>query len=262
MIRLVHLLRRKAGLSLEAFRAHAADRQGPLVSAHQMALGLVRHVQTHRDPTATEADDRMRAARGMAATPLFDGIAEYWWNSEADLAAAFASASGQSAHAALVAGEAEHVDLAASPLWFAHEYPQVSIQHHRAVARTRSGLLKLHFALQPLPPQSVAEAQRYWVTCHGPLVRSYAMARGMVCYQQVHCTEQPLLDRLRSARDTRAPAYMGHAEAWFDRTSARTGPDIDAAAAAALADEANFIDWPRSTLFSGKEYVFVDRDWA
>ena len=28
------------------------------------------------------------------------------------------------------------------------------------------------------------------------------------------------------------------------------------------ADEANFIDWPRSTLFSGKEYVFVDRDWA
>ena len=50
MIRLVHLLRRRSDFSDADFTAYWRDVHGPLVAGLQTALGIVRHVQLHRDP--------------------------------------------------------------------------------------------------------------------------------------------------------------------------------------------------------------------
>lgn len=260
MIRLVHLLKHAPDIGLQQFSDYWRDEHGPLVASHQARLGLLRHVQTHRDLSGQDLDLKAGKVRG-GVEPPYDGIAEYWWASEQELRTALATVAGQKAQAELIASERRFVDLAASPLWFAHEYPQVATALQRPVALPKSGVTKLNFALRPLPGQTVAEAQAYWLTSHGPLVRSHSGARGLLGYYQVHRYETSLAAEFEAGRGTRAESYMGHAEAWSDRLSPREGPEMQAATDAAVADERNFIDWRRSTIFVGKELVFVNRDW-
>ena len=56
-----------------------------------------------------------------------------------------------------------------------------------------------------------------------------------------------------------AAPYTGHAEVWMDRAdiSIRT-PERITAAKRAYADETNFIDFARSTMFLCKEHVLID----
>ncbi len=261
MIRMVHLLRRKNGVSPEEFAALWRDVHGPLVAAHQVTLGIVRHVQTDAAEGAEEMAAVASRVRG-GIEPSYDGIAEYWWWSESDLADALASDAGRAAHEAIVECERQFTDLAASPLWFAHDYPQVGTSASRVVARHKTGVVRVHFAIRARPGLTDAEAQRYWVTNHGPLGRSVAVARGYLAYTQVHACETPLADAMRSARGSTAEPYIGHAEAWFDRLVPRAGPEAQNATDANVADESNFIDLRRSTYLVGKERVVVDRDWV
>ena len=265
MIRLVHLLRRPSGLSEDAFTRIWRDEHGPLVASFQATLGLVRHVQLHPDPARQGLGEGASAARG-GMQPAFDGMAQTWWRSEEALRASLTSEAGAEAHAKLVESERRFVDHAASPLWLAREYPQVSSVLGRPVAGLRSGVMHLILALQPLASLGDVAARRYWLTQHGPLVRSNAAARGMIAYNQVHRDDEPtalaLASALCGARGVATPPYLGHAEAWFDRLVGCTGPEKDNAAAAAMADERNFIDWDRSTILVGKDLVFVEREWA
>jgi len=261
VIRLVHLLKRKPGLSQAAFTSYWRDVHGPHVAACQTRLDIVRYVQTHRDPAGQDLDLAAGQARG-GTQPPYDGLAEFWWKSEAALAVALTSEAGRIAQAALIDDEKEFIDLPASPLWLAHEYPQVNTTVQRIVARPKTGVMKLNFAFHQVPKLSAAEAQSYWLTTHGPLIRSHSAARGLLAYNQVHRYDSARADLLRNARGTAVAPYLGHAEAWFDRLAPRTGPETDDAKTAALADEQNFIDWARSTIIVGKELVFVDRDWS
>jgi hypothetical protein len=115
--------------------------------------------------------------------------------------------------------------------------------------------------LRPLAPLNEAGAQTYWLTNHGPLVRSHAPARGALAYNQVHRAPGLLTSEIAEIFGSPAGDYIGHAEAWFDRSNPRTGPEADAAKVAAITDERNFIDWSRSTFLAGKERVFIERDW-
>ncbi len=265
MIRLVQLLRRRSDVSAEDFTACWRDVHGPLVAGLQTPLGLVRHVQLHRDPADQGLDRAATAARG-GMQPSFDGVAETWWRSADALRAALDSAAGSAAFALLAESEREFIDPAASPLWLAREYPQVSGQLGRVVAGWRTGIVRIHFDLNPHEHLGDEAGRRYWLTQHGPLVRSYSPARGILAYNQVHRDDAPdaaaLTARLAALHGSAAPTYLGHAEAWFDRISGQGGPERDAAAAAALADEREFIDWDRSTIIVGKDLVFVERDWA
>jgi uncharacterized protein (TIGR02118 family) len=260
VVRLVCLLKRKAGLSPEEFGAYWRDEHGPLVAGHQARLNLLRYSQVHRDPSAEAADLKARELRG-GMLPPYDGVTEMWWSSEEALRAAMATDGGARALAELIADEDRFVDLAASPLWFAHEYPQVSTQRDRPVASPKSGTVRVTLPLRPLPSLTDAEARSYWLTVHGPIVRSHAVARGAICYQQVHRYETGLADELAAQRGAMAEPFLGYAEAWFDWLTPRTGPEADAATAAAVGDEHNFIDFDRSTFWTSKELVFVDRDW-
>lgn len=262
MIRLVHMLRRAAGLTREQFAEAWRDGNGPLVASVQTDLDIVRYLQVHPDPAAQGIDSRAAEARGgMQLT--FDGIAEYWWRSEDALRMALSSAAGKSAAERLVVSERQFVDLPASPLWFATEYPQVASTLHRPVARLRSGVMRLHFALEPLQSLSEDEARRYWLGTHGPLIRSHSPARGLIAYNQVHRFDCPLVTAFSLPRGATAKPYLGHAESWFERSSSQdTPPEMRAAMNAAIEDEAKFIDWSRSNILVGKELVFVDREWT
>lgn len=261
MIRLVHLLRRNANLSEEQFAAWLRDEHGPLVAFHQARTGIIRYVQTHRDASTLEMETGARQARGGMETP-YDAACETWWRSPADLESVIASEPASSAYRDIIRHENEAIDQQASSAWLAYEYPQVATQVLRPVALTRSGVVRVMLPLRQHRTLSDADARHYWLTQHGPLVRSHAMARGAIAYSQVHRADLPLADTLRSLRESNAEPYLGYAEAWFDRSIARAGPESANATTAAVNDERNFIDWSRSTFMVGKELVFVDRTWV
>jgi uncharacterized protein (TIGR02118 family) len=118
VIRLVFLLRRKPDLSLDEFHARWRDDHGPLVASHQTRLGIQRYTQSHRldDPL----NDLMAAARG-AMEPPYDGVAELWWDNEADIAAALTAPGGSEAGRILLEDERKFIDLANSPMFWARE---------------------------------------------------------------------------------------------------------------------------------------------
>ena len=256
MIRIVFLLRRKPDLTLDEFQKYWREEHGPLVASHARHIDALRYVQVHRveQPSA----EPMAAARG-GMEPPYDGVAELWWESEAALAATFENDRGREAGAALLEDEQRFIDLPNSPLWFAHEYPQVNPTPENIVARERSSIVKLYYPLRSRAELGDAAAQRYWHTMHGPLIRSAASASGILRYQQVHRFDSPVEQQLRAARGTVVPSYMGHAELWFDRSVQRGGSEVAAAGARATEDESKFIDFKRSCMWFGKEHVFIDR---
>jgi hypothetical protein len=258
VIRLVFLLRRKDGQSLVEFQDRWRSDHGPLVASHQTHLGILRYTQTHRldDPI----NDALARPRGVMEAP-YDGVAELWWESVESLAAASATEAGRRAGAELLADEAEFIDLATSPLWLAHEHPQVNPTPEPLVARPGGRTVKLHFPLRHLPTMSMAAAQEYWRVQHGPLIRALAPAMGVARYLQVHRFESPVEQALRASRGTVTEAYTGHAETWYDR-GAPAGPDGAAAGRRAIEDERTFIDLARSAIWVGHEHVVVDRQLA
>lgn len=256
MIRLVYALRRAPGLTREEFQEHWRRRHGPLVAGLAGDLGLLRYVQTHT--MASAAAEAARQARG-AMEPEYDGVAELWWESESALEAAMGSEAGRAAGATLLEDEQRFIDLPQSPLWLAHEVPQVNPTPENIVARFRSNVMRIFYPLRALPSLGDEAARRDWLTRHGPLVRSHAEAAGILCYRQVHRADHPLDAALRRARGTQAPPYLGHAEIWFDQSRMPATEESRAADRALVEDEARFVDFGRSTMLFGKERTFVDR---
>jgi len=256
MIRLTFVLRRRPELSREEFQEYWRRRHGPLVAAHSTRLGIFRYVQVHTvdDPV----NDQMAQARG-GMEPPYDGVAELWWWTREQIVEALQDRAAQEAAAELVEDERKFIDLERSPLWLAHEYPQVNPAPEELVARERSPLVKLFFCLRQPAGQSMEEAQRYWRTAHGPIIRSIAHAGGILRYLQVHRVEDELEAALRQARGTREEPYTGHAELWYDRRAwGNSIPERAQAGDLAVADESKFIDFKRSAMWIAKERVFVD----
>lgn len=259
MIRLTFVLRRKAGMSREEFQQYWREVHGPLVAKHAMALNIHRYVQVHTldDPI----NDQLAQARG-GMEPVYDGVAELWWTTRDALVSASGTDAGRAAGKELVEDEARFIDLAQSPMWFCYEYPQVNPTPEELVARENSSLLKLFFCLRHPSNLSLDEAQLYWRTNHGPLIRGLASGMRMKRYLQVHRYEDDMEQQLRASRGTEVPPYTGHAEAWFDRAdlvAAGSTPEGQRAMHLAVEDESHFIDFPRSAMWVAKERVFIDR---
>ncbi|MEQ8859218.1 MAG: EthD domain-containing protein [Pseudomonadales bacterium] len=256
MIRLVFALRRKAGLSREEFQAYWLNRHAPLVAGFAGDLDILRYVQTHT--TDDEATAAAQQARGDME-PAYDGVAELWWASEPALAASLQSEAATAAGAALLEDEAKFIDLPNSPLWMAYEYPQINPSPENVVARVKSNVIRVFFPLRHQASLTEEQARHYWLTHHGPIVRSHGEAAGTLCYRQVHRANSPLDEGLQSARGTQVESYLGHAEAWIDRGRLAATAEARRANAAFVEDEHNFIDMGRSTIFFGKEHVVIDR---
>jgi uncharacterized protein (TIGR02118 family) len=117
MIKLVFCLRRLPHLSRAEFQRYWRETHAPLVQQHRAALRIHRYVQLHT--AESPANALLRASR--SGPEEFDGIAELWWKSEADLAEGTATEAGRQAGAALLEDERKFIDLPRSPLWLAHE---------------------------------------------------------------------------------------------------------------------------------------------
>lgn len=259
MIRLTFVLRRKPGMSLAEFQQYWREVHGPLVAKHATTLNIFRYVQVHtlEDPV----NDQLAGARGTMEKP-YDGVAELWWTSREALVSIYGEPAGQAAVKELVDDERRFIDLAHSPLWFAHEYPQVNPTPEDLVARESSPFVKLFFCFRQLSHLSIKQAHQHWRTIHGPAMRCAAQAMRLRRYIQVHRYEDDLEQQLRASRGTIDEPYIGHAEAWFDRSELMTvanTPEGIKAMEIAVEDETNFIDFSQSAMWIAKEWVFIDR---
>ena len=104
-------------LTRAEFQHYWRDTHAPLVRRHAGALGIRRYLQLHTldDPL----QDALRASRG--GPEAYDGVAELWWESREELAAATQDPAGERAALALVEDERRFIDLARSPLFVAEE---------------------------------------------------------------------------------------------------------------------------------------------
>jgi uncharacterized protein (TIGR02118 family) len=118
MIKLVFCLRRLPGLPPSDFHRYWRETHAPLVRRHAAALRIRRYVQVHT--LGDVLNDALRETRG--GPEAYDGVAELWWDSRDDLAAAIATPEGQQAGAALLEDERRFIDLTRSPLWIAEEH--------------------------------------------------------------------------------------------------------------------------------------------
>ena len=258
MIRLVFALRRQSHLTLAEFQDYWLNQHGPLVASFATDLNILRYVQTHT--IESPMNEAAQNARGKME-PHYDGIAELWWSSEAELVEQMSTASGNAARAgaALLEDESKFIDLPHSPLWFAYEYPQINPSPEDIAAKQKSNILRVFFPLRHQSKLSEEEARHYWLTHHGPIVRSHAEATRTLCYRQVHRANSPLDIAVQKARGTKIESYLGHAEAWIDMGKAPTTDESRRANAAFINDEHNFIDMERSTFLFGKEHTIIDK---
>ncbi|MEX2228401.1 MAG: EthD domain-containing protein [Dehalococcoidia bacterium] len=115
------------------------------------------------------------------------------------------------------------------------------------------------YVLRRKPGMTREQFQQYWREQHGPLVASVAEVMGIKRYIQVHSR----IDATRYRDATRGlmdEPYDGVAEIWFDRAAATGSREEQAAADRRLAeDEANFIDFERSSMWTGEEITFVGK---
>ena len=119
MVKLVFCLRRLPSLSRDEFQRYWRETHAALVARHAGVLRIRRYVQLHSLPDEAPVNAALRASRG--GPEPYDGIAELWWSSEDELAAATASDAGRRASLELLEDEKRFIDLARSPLWLARE---------------------------------------------------------------------------------------------------------------------------------------------
>jgi uncharacterized protein (TIGR02118 family) len=118
VVKLSFCLHRLPQLSRAEFQRYWREQHAPLVARHREALRIERYVQLHTADSPANA--LLRASRGGPVE--YDGIAELWWRSEADLAEATASEAGRRAGQELLEDERRFIDLARSPLWLGREH--------------------------------------------------------------------------------------------------------------------------------------------
>lgn len=117
MIKLTFCLHRLPQLTREAFQGYWFNNHAPLVRKNSKVLRIKRYVQVHAvtDPV----NETIRTSRD--APNMYDGVAELWWDSLADIAAATSSPEGIAAGRELLEDERKFIDLCRSPLWFGQE---------------------------------------------------------------------------------------------------------------------------------------------
>ena len=119
MVKLVFCVRRRPDLSRDEFQRYWREHHAPLVREHRTVLHIRRYVQVHTLPVGASAP--LAASRGVEDEE-YDGVAELWWDSLEDLAAAVATPEGQRAGAELLEDERRFIDLPRSPIFLAEEH--------------------------------------------------------------------------------------------------------------------------------------------
>jgi len=116
VIKLTFCLVRLPHLSLEQFQDYWLNTHGPLVASVKDSLRIRRYVQLHSFAPEVSAE----TARSRGGPPQYDGVAQLWWDSFEDMAAADPDAAREAGRL-LLEDEKRFIDLARSPLWWGEE---------------------------------------------------------------------------------------------------------------------------------------------
>lgn len=117
MIKLTFCLVRLPTLTRESFHDYWFTKHAPLVASHCDVLRIQRYVQLHSFDPAISLDTR----NSRGGPEQFDGVAQLWWTSFEDLAAASTNPNAIAAGRELLEDERKFIDLACSPLWWGEE---------------------------------------------------------------------------------------------------------------------------------------------
>ena len=206
MVKALSFFKRKSGMSVEAFQAYWRAAHAEVVVKMP---GIRRYVQSHTLLSGYRKGE-----------PIYDGIAEIWF----DDTRAMRALAGTAAYAAVHADEGQFIERSTMGLIITEEHvikdgpvPADGVKNVEFVARQ--------------PEMSVEAFQRYWRETHGPLAASIPMVRR---YVQSHT-------RLAAYESGRRPAHDGAAVTWFADTQAMRASATTAEYARVRADEANFI---------------------
>ncbi|MEM7354375.1 MAG: EthD domain-containing protein [Acidobacteriota bacterium] len=110
MIKLLMCLRRNPKLSREEFQDYWKNSHGRLFMQNAHIMRAKKYVQSHT--ITSPLNDGMKASRGM--TEEYDGVAEVWFESEADLMEAMGSEAMVDLGQILMADEEKFIDHGAS----------------------------------------------------------------------------------------------------------------------------------------------------
>jgi uncharacterized protein (TIGR02118 family) len=222
MVKAIYLIKRKAGMELDAFRNYWLTTHAGLALK---VPGLRKYVQSHTIDSGYRKGD-----------PIFDGIAEVWYD---DTNAMRKIADLPEARAVNADGPV-FMDMRKSGLLLTHEH----VVKDGAIS---PAMVKYIAFARRKPGMDVEAYQAYWKEHHGPLAAKIPVVHR---YVQSHV----LLSAYRSGL---VPIYDGVAETWFDDTAAMRVSQTTPEYHAVRADEPNFIDPDNLAFIIAREHVML-----
>ena len=200
MVKAVAFFKRRSGMAVEEFQAYWLSRH---LDAVTKLPGVRRYVQSHT-----------RLAAYQKGEPIYDGIAELWFDDSGAMRALRDTAE----MAAVQADEARFIDRSTMGLI-------ITDDHVVKDGPVAAGAVKSIGFVRRKPGMAVVDFQRHWLEVHGPLG---AAIPGMRRFVQSHT-------RLAAYERGREPAWDGVGLTWFDDTdalrAATTTPEWDRASA-------------------------------
>jgi uncharacterized protein (TIGR02118 family) len=188
MFKVIALLKRKPGLSVEAFQSHWREHQAPLVAK---LPGLISYVQSHA------------LLQGYTKGELlFDGISEEWF---AD-ANAYAQSQTTTAWSEALEAEAAFLDPSRTVRM------PVDVHVIKSDPVAANPVKNIEF-VNRRPGMELEAFRRYWLNVHGPLAAKIPVLRR---YEQNHLC-------MSEYTKNSNPAYDGLAITWFASTAEMKG---------------------------------------
>lgn len=206
MVKLMTLLKRKPGMSVEDFQRYWASRHPDVVTR---LPGLRRYVQSHT-----------RVGGYQKGEPIYDSVAEVWFDSTG----AMRVLAGTLELAAVRADEATFLDI--------DNAPSIITEDH--VIKDRpipADAVKMIGFARRKPGMAVDDFQRHWREVHGELAARSLFVRRLV---QSH-TRRSIYEAGRT------PPWDGAALTWFDSTDTIRAWTASEDFARMLADESQFL---------------------
>jgi uncharacterized protein (TIGR02118 family) len=222
MLKIVTLMKRRSGLSVEDFQKHLRDTHGPLAAN---GPGLRRFVQSCALPQGYGKGEL-----------LFDAVEEMWFDSRE----AYESYHGSAEFAAAQADADTFLDSARTIVM------PVDI-HVIKDGRIPDNAVKNIEFVNKRPGMGLEQFRAYWRNVHGPLAATIPV---MHRYEQNHLA-------LGEYAKGEPPAYDGLAITWFASTADMKRGTTTPQYAATRADELNFLPDGHLPIIVTREHVLV-----
>ena len=118
MIKFVMCITRHSDMTREEFKDYWMNQHGPFFMENAAAMRAKKYVQSQT--LDTPLNEGLRSSRGMQ--PEYDGVAEVWFESEAELIEGMSSPEGQKLGAALLEDEGNFIDHSKSSAFIVEEH--------------------------------------------------------------------------------------------------------------------------------------------